>query len=148
MSAHHVFHSLYLHFVWHCHGNEHLIEELWEASLYDFIRDYCRKEPGTYFQAIGGTTDHVHLVVQVEPAVSPSDLIGKIKGASSFEINHNHVPNNLRWQRGFGVVSFAERNLASVIKYVLRQKEHHAKGTVNEVLERSEVEQFPVPEYG
>jgi putative transposase len=140
MAAHHVFHSIYLHFVWHCHGNQPSIEEKWEQQLYEFIRDYCRKENGVYLQGIGGTANHVHLVVQVEPKINPSDFIGKVKGASSFEMNRIHGENTLKWQRGFGVVSFSERHLAAVKRYVDRQKEHHADGTTYEVLERIEVE--------
>jgi putative transposase len=143
MPAHHVFHSIYLHFVWHCQGNQPLIDEKWEHDLYDFIRDYCRKEKGVYLQAIGGTATHVHLAVQVEPAINPSEFIGKVKGASSFEMNRIHGENTLKWQRGFGAVSFSERHLGAVKRYVDRQKEHHAEGTTNEVLKRSEVEKAP-----
>lgn len=144
--ARHVFHSVYLHFVWHCQGNQPLIEERWEPTLHEIVREYCRKESGVYLQAIGGTATHVHLVIQIEPSLSPSDIIGKLKGASSFEMNRMYGDNTLRWQRGFGVVSFAERNLRSVVRYVVRQKEHHAEESINEVLERSEVEGSPRPE--
>ena len=40
------------------------------------------------------------------------------------------------WQRSYGVLTIGERSLPSVTGYVRRQKEHHARGTTNEVLDR------------
>ncbi len=43
--------------------------------------------------------------------------------------------SSLNWQRGYGVVSFAKRNLPGLLKYVTCQKEHHKAGTVRPTLE-------------
>jgi hypothetical protein len=42
----------------------------------------------------------------------------------------------LQWQSGYGVVSFGTRRLDWVVEYIRNQREHHAKGTVHERLER------------
>jgi hypothetical protein len=42
----------------------------------------------------------------------------------------------LEWQAGYGVVSFGTRALEWVCGYVRNQKEHHARGTVFDRLER------------
>lgn len=42
----------------------------------------------------------------------------------------------LQWQAGYGVVSFGTKDLEWVKAYVRNQKEHHARGTVQERLER------------
>lgn len=66
-----------------------------------------------------------------------SDWIGKLKGGSSFYINHEIVNRKLLdWQDGYGVVSFGTRDLPWVIKYVKNQKEHHAKKTTKSRLEK------------
>jgi hypothetical protein len=41
----------------------------------------------------------------------------------------------LEWQRGYGVVSFGTRNLHWARAYVENQREHHARGTLQERLE-------------
>lgn len=132
----HAFHEIFLHFNWHCLGNQPLITAAIESHLHGFIEEYCRKLPAVHFKRIGGTETHVHLVVQVEPTVCPSEFIGKVKGASSHEMNPLAGERFLQWQRGYGVVSFARRNLPAVIRYVDRQREHHGEGTVNDVLEQ------------
>lgn len=131
----HVFSEILLHFNWHCKGDRPLILPEWEEELYSLIREYCEKSRGVIFLGIGGASDHVHLVIQIEPLADIAGLAGKIKGASSHGINKRHGPGSLEWQRGYGVVSFAKRDLPGVLKYVGRQKEHHAQGTVRPILE-------------
>ena len=86
-------------------------------------------------KAIGGSETHVHLIFQMEPFVNLSEIIGKLKGSSSIEMNTLHGKNSLKWQRGYGIVSFDTKNLSSVRQYVENQKEHHSKGTVKKLLE-------------
>jgi putative transposase len=131
----HVFHEIFLHINWHCKGDLPQIKPDMEKALYPFITEYCRKNKGVHFKCIGGTETHIHLAVQVEPFVLVSDFVGKVKGASSYHINHLFGKGALQWQRGYGVVSFAERNLGSVCKYISEQKLHHRNGTVNKTLE-------------
>jgi hypothetical protein len=42
----------------------------------------------------------------------------------------------LEWQAGYGVVSFGTGDLPWVIEYVRNQREHHARATVHDRLER------------
>jgi putative transposase len=132
----HAFHEIFLHFTWHCFGDQPLIQPPLEPELHRFIEEYCRKLPGVFFKRVGGTETHVHLVVQLAPTECPSEIVGKIKGASAHEMNRWRAQRDFRWQGGYGVVSFAKRNLGALIRYVDNQKAHHAAGTINEALER------------
>ena len=71
----------------------------------------------------------------MEPFVFLSGFIGKIKGASSYEINRRFGSGTIQWQRGYGIVSFAKKHLSTVLSYVEKQKEHHKQGTTNKSLE-------------
>jgi len=132
----HIYHEIYLHFNWHCHEDRPLIVPGIEERLYELIEEYCRKYRGVYFKRLGGTETHVHLIVQVEPMVCPSEFIGKVKGFSAHQLNKSCGAKRLQWQKGYGVASFAKKNLPSLIRYVDQQKAHHAKGTANAILER------------
>jgi putative transposase len=134
MSAH-VFHEIYLHLNWHTQSDLPLLRDDIERAVHSFIRDRCRASKGVRFEGVGGTPTHVHLVVQLEPFVCPSTLVGDLKGASAREINKRLRRQALRWQRGFGVVSFAKRHLGGVLDYVARQKELHAARTLKDALE-------------
>jgi putative transposase len=112
-----------------------MIQPAIEKQVHDFLHSYCTSQAGVYYLASNGTEDHVHMLLQIEPTVTISDFVGKIKGASSYEINRKLGRNTLHWQRGYGVVSFARLNLPGLKKYVENQKEHHSVGTCKPVLE-------------
>jgi len=112
----HTYSEIFVHYNWHC------------------IR---RKLRGVHFLGVGGTSNHVDLVVQIEPYVGISEFVGRVKGANSHEINKRFGRDTLAWQRGYGVVSFAKKNLAWVLRYVQSQEEHHQAGSINETLERN-----------
>jgi len=132
----HVFHEIFLHINWHCHEDSPLIVPAMEPHLYELIRTYCNKYPGIFYQGSDGTQTHVHLAIQMAPTVCPSDFIGKVKGYASHELNRLHPPNKLKWQRGYGVVSFAKQNLPAVLRYIRDQKEHHKANRTRATLER------------
>jgi len=89
--------------------------------------------------AIGGVADHIHLAVTIPPTLNLSDWIGELKGASAHFINHEICNRKtLEWQTGYGVVSFGTKDLPWVVQYIQQQKEHHARGAVQDRLERIE----------
>ena len=71
-----------------------------------------------------------------EPFVTLSEFQGQVKGASSHEVNARFGGKTLTWQRGYGMVTFSKKYLPGILSYVSNQKEHHARGTTNPVLEQ------------
>ena len=136
----HNFSEIYLHLNWHCKDDEPMILPEIQGRLYEIIKEYCRKVKGIHYEGIGGTEDHVHLAFQMEPFVPLSDFIGKIKGASSHEVNKVFGAGTLKWQRGYGIVSFSKKHLPGILSYVENQAGHHKGGTTNKVLETHWVE--------
>jgi putative transposase len=126
-----------LHFTWHVKDDNPVLRNEIETQLRRFLRGKVVETPGAYYHEIGGTDDHVHLVVSVPPTIQPSEWIGQLKGASSHFINHRIANRSvLAWQTGYGVVSFGSKDLPWVTAYVRNQRKHHAAGTTHERLER------------
>ncbi|MCL5270744.1 MAG: transposase [bacterium] len=132
----HVFSEIFLHITGHCLESHPMITDAAELLPYQFIKDYIRRTDGVYLKGVGGTSDHVHLAIQIEPFITPSELVGKIKGSASHELYERLGKDFIRWQRGYGVVSFAKRHLGAVTRYIVNQKERHRQGTIREALER------------
>ena len=131
----HVFHDIFLHVVWHTRDDEPILTGETEAAVHRFLRQRCAQTKGVFLHAVGGTENHVHLALSIEPFVNVSDLVGDLKGASSWYLNKTKGFKALYWQRGYGVVSFGRKNLPFVLRYVANQKEHHSKATIHERLE-------------
>ncbi|MHB9131333.1 MAG: IS200/IS605 family transposase [Armatimonadota bacterium] len=135
--SNHSFHEIYLHINWHVEYDRPVITSSLEPLVHGIIRQLCVEYPGIYFHGIGGTETHAHVAISIEPTVCISEMIGRIKGRSSHDINAQSGRKVIDWQRGFGVVSFSKKDLPWVLLYIANQKEHHAKGTISPKLEWS-----------
>jgi putative transposase len=124
------------HVTWHTKDNLPMIRGKIEDRLYHFLTHKIIETPGAYLHALGGVEDHVHIAVSLVPEILVSDWVGKLKGSSSYYINHEVQPKALQWQLGYGIVSFGTKDLKWVVEYVKNQKEHHKRGDIHEMLER------------
>jgi len=130
--------QLYYHFIWSTKDRLPLITPEIEARLYAVIVSKVHEFDAVAF-AIGGMTEHVHLVTAVPPKTALSIFIGQIKGVSSHFVNHElDLPYYFRWQSEYGVISFAKRSLPDVVRYVKNQKEIHRKRQLIAGFERVE----------
>jgi REP-associated tyrosine transposase len=83
--------------------------------------------------AIGGTTDHVHMLVSLPATMSVAKGIQLIKGGSSKWVHDEFSKyRKFEWQDGYGAFSVSASRMKTVINYIDRQKEHHRKETFEE----------------
>jgi putative transposase len=127
-----------LHVVWHTKNSTPLLTSELEPLAHRFIRKRVIDTPRAFIHEIGGTETHVHLAVTVSPTLTPSEFIGHLKGGSSHDVDRELGRRDkvLQWQGGYGIVSFGTRDLPWVIEYIRNQREHHAKSTCHDRLER------------
>jgi putative transposase len=128
--------TLYYHFTWATKERLPLILPSFEVELYRVVAAKVVKMEGIV-HAIGGTVDHVHLAASVPPKLALAEFIGEVKGNSSHYVNHVIQPDLVfYWQNEYAVLSFGERNLPAIVRYIYNQKKHHAEGTLQPPLER------------
>ena len=131
------YHQLYFHFVWSTYRRIEMITEEIENDLQMLIRDKI-SEKNSELLCIGYTSDHIHLLVRLHPAVSVSEIIGEVKGYSSYQIANQIYPESgFRWQGGFGALTVSRSELPRLTKYIENQKEHHSKNDLNQDWELS-----------
>ena len=83
------------------------------------------KEHSIEVEAIGGTENHVHLLLALPPRISVAQAIRVLKADSSKWMNETgHL---FAWQKGYGAFSVSVSNLAAVAAYIRRQEEHHRR---------------------
>jgi REP element-mobilizing transposase RayT len=98
-----------------------------EKELFRYIAGIIKGEEGILLE-IGGTEDHIHLVLRLKPRHVIPDILKKIKANSSKWINDNKkITGRFSWQAGYGIFSVSESQLSNTIKYVGNQKEHHRR---------------------
>ena len=117
--------QIYIQLVFAVKGRQNLIQTKWKEEMYKYICGIVSgKQQKVY--AIGGVSDHIHLLVSIKPTVLISDLVRDIKANSSKWINEKQFVNGkFEWQTGFGAFSYSHSHLTNVIRYIENQEEHH-----------------------
>jgi putative transposase len=100
--------------------------------------------------AMGGTSNHIHLLIAV-PAKRPlSDVVRDLKANSSRWMNENGL--RFSWQEGFGAFSVSPSQAAVVKEYIRNQVEHHKKRDFEEefvlLLKKSGIQYDPKYVFG
>ena len=129
--------QLYYHIIWATHERLRLIDADVERVIAGTLHAKA-KDLNCYIHALGMVEDHLHLAATIPPSIAITGVVGAMKGSSSHAANHlaRQADRHFQWQDGYGVVSFGERSLPTVTAYVRNQKEHHAHGATNALLER------------
>ncbi len=97
------------------------------------IRDDKREQLWAYFTGIakhagfstlsvGGTANHVHILMLLPASISLADAVKKLKGSSS-----KWMGPRFCWQEGYGAFSVSPSQLPAVKEYITTQAEHHKK---------------------
>ena len=130
---------LFYHAVWGTKNRLELIDPVWEKDLYGYIWGKATALE-CIPHAIGGISEHIHVAISIPPKLSVATLIGQLKGASSHHINENYTGGSFMWQAEYGVFSFSEKSLSTVVDYVNNQKRHHADNTLTLAMEKIALE--------
>jgi putative transposase len=82
---------------------------------------------------VNGVSDHIHILIGLNPAVSVSDTVHDIKRGSSIFINDNKlVSGRFSWQEGYGGFTYSRSQIEKIFKYIENQESHHAKKSFRE----------------
>jgi REP element-mobilizing transposase RayT len=85
--------------------------------------------------AIGGPSDHVHILLSLPSTLSIAKAVQLLKGNSSKWI-HETFPElrNFEWQEGYGAFSIGISGVDETARYIQNQPEHHRVRSFREEL--------------
>ncbi|GBD86922.1 transposase IS200 like protein [bacterium BMS3Abin03] len=84
----------------------------------------------SHLYRINGIEDHIHILSSLHPSVALADFVKDIKVSSSLIIKEEKLfPEFKGWQIGYGAFTYSIDAKERLIKYIIRQKEHHKKVT-------------------
>ena len=119
--------QIYIQIVFAVRNRDALIMQEWEEQLYKYITGIVQNK-GQKMLAINGIETHIHFLIGMRPTCCLSDLVREVKKSSNdFIKEHKFTKFNFNWQEGFGAFSYSHSQLDDVIRYIMQQKEHHAK---------------------
>ena len=82
---------------------------------------------------VNGVSDHVHILIGLNPSKSISDTVHDIKRSTSLFINNEKLcSGKFAWQEGYGAFTYSRSQLENVYEYIQKQEQHHQKKTFKE----------------
>lgn len=93
--------------------------------LYEYMAGTLERM-GCPSMQIAGTTDHIHVLFLLGPALAASHVIGEIKKSSAKWMKTQGV-NTFAWQSGHGIFSIGEPQLDRILNYLQSQEATHKK---------------------
>ena len=118
-----------VHCVFSTKNRANLIGDDIRESLFAYIFGIARNLD-IEILALGGTANHIHILL-TQPAKRPlSETIRDLKANSSRWMSENSA--GFSWQQGFGAFSVSPSQVSAVKRYIRNQAEHHKKRSFEE----------------
>jgi len=123
----HTFTNLLIHAVFSTAGRAPFLADAIRPDVHAYIGGILRELRASPI-AIGGTNDHVHLLVRLPADLAVADCMRVVKTNTS-RWAKERWPERPRfsWQGGYGAFSVSESRRAAVIHYIESQEEHHRR---------------------
>jgi putative transposase len=102
-----------------------------EQALWNYIGGIARQN-GFKSPRIGGTSNHVHVLLGLPASMPIAKAMQLIKGGSSKRMNERSINRRFGWQDGYGAFSIGVSQLDATVRYIENQREHHRKRSFEE----------------
>lgn len=130
----HSYSNCLMHCVFSTKDRKRLISPSFQERLWPYLGGIARENEMTAL-AVGGVSDHVHILLSLPSTLSVAKGIQLIKGGASKWI-HDTFPQHrdFAWQQGYGAFSIGVSGVPATIAYINRQAEHHSTKSFEEEL--------------
>jgi putative transposase len=124
--------SSYFHCVFSTKERRRLISPTLSERLWPFLGGIARQHEMKPIE-IGGTADHVHILLSLPSTLCLAKALQLIKGGSCKWV-HNTFPEHrlFRWQIKYGAFGVSVSLLEKTIEYIRHQEHHHRRMTFQE----------------
>jgi REP element-mobilizing transposase RayT len=92
-----------------------------QAGLWARIAEVCQ-ENQIQALAVGGLDDHVHVLMEFRPPMTPAQATLLIKSYSA-----KWIGNGFEWQRGYIAFSVSRSDIPALVRYIEKQELFHQK---------------------
>ena len=125
----HSYTAAYFHCIFSTKERKDLIPDDLRPKLWAYIGGTARNL-GIVPVGVGGTSNHAHLLLGLQPNMNIAEAVQKLKANSSRWMGEHGLA--FEWQKGYGALSVSPSLVGNVRTYVLNQEEHHRKRSFEE----------------
>lgn len=138
------FTQLYVQIVFAVKNREALLHKNFRSRVFGYMSGtLCEMKHKVII--VNGVSNHVHILIGLNPSISISDTVHDVKRSTSLFINKERFcRGKFAWQEGYGAFTYSRSQIDKVYKYILNQEEHHKnrgfKEEYTEFLEKYDIE--------
>ena len=125
----HAYSAAYFHYVFSTKDRRDSIPIELLPKLWAYVEGTA-KNLGIVPIAVGGTRNHMHLLLRLKPNMPVAEAVQKLKANSSRWMGEHGLI--FEWQKGYAALSVSSSLVGAVRAYVLNQEEHHRKRSFEE----------------
>jgi len=123
--------SLNYHLIFSTKHRETWIAKSWRDRLHEYMGGVIKGLNGIPL-AVGGVSDHVHLLIGMRATHTISNVLRELKSESSRWVHATIRVPGFAWQEGYAAITVSPSQIEEVRAYVLNQEEHHRTRTFQE----------------
>ncbi len=121
--------NILVHVVFSTKERRHLIKAEIKPTLHAYMAGTLNKLDSPCLE-IGGTSNHVHLLMVLSKNAPLSSIVGELKKSSSKWIKpQGPAYAHFAWQDGYGAFSVGQSQVPLLKRYIARQEEHRKTRT-------------------
>ncbi len=121
----HTYISQYVHCVFSTKKRLDRIPDDIRTELWAYIGGIARTNNSKAI-AVGGTANHIHVLLSIPATTTIARMMQMIKGGSSKWL-HETIGKEFAWQEAYGAFTIGVSQVKQTVAYINSQAEHHAK---------------------
>ncbi len=123
----HTYTSLLIHVTFSTSGRTPLLTDAIRLDVHAYLGGILLELDAIPI-AVGGTADHVHMLIRLPANLALADCLRILKANSSRWVKQRwSQQRKFGWQGGYGAFSVSESRRAAVIRYIRDQAQHHQR---------------------
>ena len=119
----HSFSRIHIHLIFSTKDRRNTITKEWQSRLWAYLAGICANHEMIGL-AVGGTENHVHVLLHLPPKLALAKAVALLKANSSKWMGEQG--NEFSWQERYGAF-VSSSNLDQVTRYIQNQEAHHRR---------------------
>ena len=127
--------SIY-HIIFSTLNNEDTLVKNGQRVLFKYIWEQLKNKNCELFR-INGTTNHLHLAVNISPLIPLDALIKDMKQSTTNFIGESHLfPDFAGWQENYVAFTHSFKEKPELVEYIKNQESYHAQHNLDDEIKQ------------
>jgi REP element-mobilizing transposase RayT len=125
---------LFVHVIWTTSERTAVLKKPVRTVFFAFLQKHS-EEKGIKVLAINGVEDHIHVLLQLQPAQNLSQVVKSLKQDSAdWIISTNLLGTEFQWQVHYAAYTVSPTGIKQVIEFIGNQETYHKTKTLESEL--------------